>query len=118
MTAINVSNIRRIVDGKIRFPPAMSADARDLISGLCTVEVSKRMGNIRGGARTVKSHPWFASIDWDSIAQRKTLGPIVPHLRSRDDTRNFDEYEPENQATRQPYSDDLRGKYEPSFRDF
>jgi protein kinase A len=96
----------------------MSPDARDLISRLCTVDVSKRLGNIRGGARAVKSHPWFHTIDWDVVANRKVRGPIIPMLRGNDDTRNFDEYEPENVAGRQAYTDDLRGKYEVAFQDF
>jgi protein kinase A len=98
----------------------MSPTARSLISGLCTVDVSKRLGNIQGGASTVKAHPWFASAntDWEGIAARRMLGPIVPHLRGRDDTRNFDEYEPENIGSRLAYSEDLRGRWEGCFADF
>jgi hypothetical protein len=73
----------------------MSADARDLIGGLCTVDVTKRLGNVKGGAATVKKHPWFKDVDWDAMYHRRTQGPIVPHLRSNDDTRNFDEYDAE-----------------------
>jgi hypothetical protein len=73
----------------------MSADARDLIGGLCNVDVTKRLGNVQGGASTVKKHPWFKDIDWDAMYHRRAQGPIVPHLRSNDDTRNFDEYDAE-----------------------
>lgn len=85
----------QIVEGKLRFPSAMSESARDIIQGLCTVDVSKRLGNIKGGAQTVKHHKWFESIDWDKLWERKEKGPIVPHLKGADDTRNFDEYEAE-----------------------
>jgi protein kinase A len=95
----------------------MSPEARSLISGLCTVEVSKRLGNIRGGASTVKTHPWFSSIDWDGVMQRKHPGPIIPHLRGPADTRNFDDYEDES-PNRAPYTEDLRNKYEEMFKDF
>lgn len=85
----------QIVEGKVRYPSAMSEDARDLIGGLCTVDVTKRLGHTSGGASTIKGHPWFKNIDWDALYHRKMQGPIVPHLKSADDTRNFDEYEAE-----------------------
>ncbi|KAK7192209.1 hypothetical protein DPSP01_010212 [Paraphaeosphaeria sporulosa] len=107
----------QIVEGRVRFPSAMSADARDLISGLCTVDTSKRLGNISGGASTVKSHAWFKDIDWDALYHRKVQGPIVPHLRGPADTRNFDEYEPES-IHREAYTKDMQEKYEDSFEDF
>lgn len=93
----------QIVEGKVRYPSAMSKDARDIISGLCTVDVSKRLGNIKGGAATVKEHPWFKDIDWDRLYHRKMQGPIVPHLKSADDTRNFDDYDPEPEK-KEPYT--------------
>jgi len=85
----------QIVEGKVRYPSAMSEDARDIIAGLCNVDVSKRLGNVKGGAATVKSHKWFARINWQELWDRTEKGPIVPHLKSADDTRNFDEYEAE-----------------------
>jgi protein kinase A len=101
----------------VRFPSAMSADARDLISGLCTVDTSKRLGNISGGAGRVKSHPWFKNIDWERLYNREVNGPIVPHLRGPADTRNFDEYEPESEH-RDPYTKELSDKWDESFKDF
>jgi serine/threonine protein kinase len=93
----------QIVEGRVRYPSAMSHDARGIIGGLCTVDVSKRLGNVQGGAATVKAHPWFKNIDWDAVYHRKMQGPIVPHLKSADDTRNFDEYDAEP-VHRDPYT--------------
>ena len=106
-----------IDEGRVRFPSAMSADARDLISGLCTVDTSKRLGNIKGGASTVKSHAWFKDIDWDALYHRKINGPIVPHLRGPADTRNFDDYEPES-IHREAYTKEMSEKYDDAFKDF
>jgi len=106
-----------IVEGNLRFPAAMTQDARDLISKLCTVDVSKRLGNIQGGAATVKSHAWFATINWDDLYNRRKPGPIIPHLRNAEDTRNFDDYDPEP-PNRPAYSDDLRNKFDHMFSDF
>ncbi|KAL1656165.1 cytochrome c oxidase subunit 1 [Didymella pomorum] len=107
----------QIVEGKVRFPSAMSAPARDLISGLCTVDVSKRLGNIAGGARRVKEHEWFKDIDWDKMYNREVQGPIVPHLRGPADTRNFDDYEDES-SNRDPYTKELSDKWDEYFKDF
>lgn len=85
----------QIVEGKVRYPSAMSENARDIIGRLCTVDVSKRLGNINGGAAAVKSHPWFKDIDWNALYHRQMKGPIIPHLRAPDDTRNFDDYDDE-----------------------
>jgi hypothetical protein len=95
----------------------MTLEARDLIGGLCTVDVTRRLGNIRGGATAVKSHPWFRGVDWPGVLARRQPGPIVPYLRGAADTRNFDDYEPEKPGRAQ-YTEDLRGRYEDSFRDF
>jgi protein kinase A len=95
----------------------MSAEARDLISGLCTVDTSKRLGNIQGGASAVKQHSWFRNIDWDQLYYRKVNGPIVPHLRGPADTRNFDEYEPES-PNREPYTQQMSEKWDEYFKDF
>ncbi|KAL1627675.1 cytochrome c oxidase subunit 1 [Neofusicoccum ribis] len=107
----------QIVEGRVRYPSAMSPDARDLIGKLCTVDTSKRLGNIKGGAAAVKSHPWFRHIDWDALYHRKVQGPIVPHLRGPADTRNFDEYDPEPEG-RPPYTDEMATKYDQMFKDF
>jgi hypothetical protein len=95
----------------------MTSDARDIISSLCNVDVSKRLGNIQGGANSVKAHPWFRKIDWNSMYRKETPGPIIPHLRGPADTRNFDDYEPESEG-RAPYTQELRDRYEGSFKDF
>ncbi|KAK4623582.1 cAMP-dependent protein kinase catalytic subunit alpha [Fulvia fulva] len=107
----------QIVEGKVRYPSAMSKDARDIIGGLCTVDVSKRLGNMKGGADAVKQHPWFQSINWDDLYHRRTKGPIVPHLRGADDTRNFDEYDAEPKE-RDEYTKEMRDKYDRAFADF
>ena len=107
----------RIVEGRIRYPSAMSPEARDLIGRLCTVDTSKRLGNIQGGAGAVKAHPWFRHIDWDALYHRRVQGPIVPHLRGPADTRNFDEYDPEP-ANREMYTRELAERWDDHFKDF
>ncbi|KAF2860417.1 serine/threonine-protein kinase YPK2/YKR2 [Piedraia hortae CBS 480.64] len=122
----------QIVQGKLRFPSAMPELARDIISQLCQADVSKRLGNVKGGAGTVRSHPWFEGIDWDALYHRQMQGPIVPHLTGPDDTRNFDEYAPEptpkDHYTKVRFThcmgklangaQEMQAKYESMFADF
>lgn len=95
----------------------MSPDARDIIGGLCNVDVSKRLGNVKGGAGAVKAHPWFKTIDWDALYHRKMQGPIVPHLRGPADARNFDDYDPEP-LKKDSYTKEMHEKYDWQFKDF
>ncbi|KAI9696384.1 MAG: serine/threonine protein kinase, AGC [Candelina mexicana] len=106
-----------IVGGRIRYPSNMSLEARDLISNLCTVDASKRLGNISGGVSQVKSHPFFRKIDWDALYYRKMKGPIIPHVRHPADASNFDDYDPEPEG-REPYTIELYERYDKAFGDF
>lgn len=95
----------------------MSEDARSLISSLLQVDVTKRLGNTRGGAGAVKSHPWFKGIDWDSLYYKKQQGPIVPYVTGPMDTRNFDEYGDEP-SDREKWTAEMEAKYRDAFKDF
>ncbi|MCJ1354403.1 MAG: serine/threonine protein kinase, AGC [Icmadophila ericetorum] len=114
-----------IVEGKIRYPHTISPSAADLISSLCTVNPSKRLGNISGSASRVKSHPWFREIDWEKLYQRRERGPFVPNLRGKDDASCFDDYDdPPGEdgkggvGGRDEYTEEMRKAYEDDFKDF
>lgn len=111
----------RIVEGKIKYPSTISPEARDLISGLCTVNPSQRLGNIsKGGASgtaCVKSHPFFKKIDWDALYHRKIKGPIIPKVKHPADASNFDNYDPPSDS-KSEYTKDLAQKYDHEFKDF
>lgn len=95
----------------------MSKDARDLISGLCTVNPSHRLGNMTGRSAQVKSHLFFKDIDWDALYYRQMKGPIIPELRHPADASNFDDYD-DAPESRSIYTTDMAKKYDDSFRDF
>lgn len=50
-----------ILAGKIEYPRHMKKEARDLISKLLTADLSRRLGNLKGGARDIRTHPWSHS---------------------------------------------------------
>ncbi|KAI9841995.1 MAG: serine/threonine protein kinase, AGC [Sclerophora amabilis] len=107
----------KIVNQPVKFPRGMPPDAQDLISALCTVDRSRRLGNISGGAGRVKSHPFFHGIDWEALYYRRGQGPIVPHVQHAADTSNFDDY-PSEDEEREPYTSELYDHYEEAFQDF
>ncbi|KAI9795212.1 MAG: serine/threonine protein kinase, AGC [Piccolia ochrophora] len=107
----------KIVNEPVRFPRGMPFEAQDLITRLCTVDLSQRIGNISGGASRVKEHPFFHGIDWHGVYYRHMQGPIIPHLRHGADTSNFDEY-PDEDDKKEAYTDEMYHKYDEAFRDF
>ena len=74
---------------------------QDLIHHFCC-DASTRVG--KGGVEEIKAHPFLARVNWDSIrfddaicapeptpaSQQKA--PIIPNIKSIDDTQNFDEF--------------------------
>lgn len=109
----------QIVEGRLRFPHNINMAARDIISQLCKTDVTQRLGHIQGGSKRVKSHPWFDSVNWDDVYHRRVKGPIIPRVEHAADAANFEEYPPPPDSTQlEPYTNDMREKYEPLFDDF
>ncbi|KAJ9220244.1 hypothetical protein DTO027B5_1242 [Paecilomyces variotii] len=109
----------QIVEGHIRFPQNMSPAARDIVSQLCKTHPAERLGHISGGTRRVKSHPFFDGIKWDSLYYHRVKGPIVPRVEHPADAGNFEEYPaPPDPSTLTAYTDEMKDKYEPLFKDF
>lgn len=52
----------------------------DLLSKLLVVDITNRLGCVRGGAAAVKAHPWFAGIDWNALYHKQHFGPIHPKV--------------------------------------
>ncbi|XAO24319.1 hypothetical protein I312_103117 [Cryptococcus bacillisporus CA1280] len=84
----------KILRGDIAFPSHIDPYAKDLIRGLLTADRSKRLGNLRGGAKDVMGHPWFAGVDWKSLERKEIGAPIVPRVASMGDSQNFQRYPP------------------------
>lgn len=53
-----------VLRDKIKFPKDYDPDARSLICHLTCHDLSKRYGNLIGGADDVKSHRYFTSINF------------------------------------------------------
>lgn len=64
----------------------LSPEAKDLILRLCT-SPEMRLG--ANGADEIKTHPFFATIDWDR-GVRNMPAPYLPQIAYPTDTSNFD----------------------------
>lgn len=78
----------------LTFPPEtpISAEAHDLITGLLR-DAESRLG-AQGGLEQFRRHPFFAGLDWTNLRDRPAAIPV--HVRSIDDTSNFDEFPDED----------------------
>lgn len=76
----------QIMAGRVLFPPHVDAIAKDLIKvrpqrllsdtadrpqRLLTADLSRRLGNLRGGVSDIKRHPWFEGVSWSAVARRE-----------------------------------------------
>lgn len=83
---------QNILAGKIEYPSYVSRQAKDLISKLLTADLTRRLGNLRSGAKDIRRHPWFRGIDWAALEKKQLRPPMVPKAASEDDTSYFDQY--------------------------
>lgn len=114
------ANIKtRIVSKEVHFPsePAISEEAKSIIRGLCTLDRSKRLGNLSGRAQDVKGHPFFHGVNWEDVYYRRSRGPIIPPIRYPGDAQCFDFY-PDEKEGRERYTEDLEKKWDSHFKDF
>eukprot|EP00475_Leptophrys_vorax_P002992 TRINITY_DN11719_c0_g1_i2.p1 TRINITY_DN11719_c0_g1~~TRINITY_DN11719_c0_g1_i2.p1 ORF type:complete len:358 (+),score=76.24 TRINITY_DN11719_c0_g1_i2:3-1076(+) len=70
----------KIQHGALRFPPFLTGECRDLIERLLNRNPSERLGAGQAGAEDVKAHPFFASVDWDDLLNKKINPPYAPEL--------------------------------------
>jgi len=54
-----------IIEGNLTLPPDLSPEAKDIITKLLDVDWKTRLGS--KGAEEVKKHPFFQSVDWDTL---------------------------------------------------
>jgi hypothetical protein len=82
----------KILHAPLTFPKHIDVLSRHLISLLLTRDVSKRLGNLRGGASDVMRHPWFQGVDWQALQRKQLAPPILPKQAFAGDTCNFEKY--------------------------
>lgn len=96
-----------ILKGRVKYPPYIHPDAQDLLQGLITADLSRRLGNLAGGSRDVMQHVWFAEVTWERLGKKDIDAPYVPPIKSgQGDTSLFDKYPEETEAYGQKGKDE------------
>ena len=62
---------------------------RNLLEALFQKKPEARMGT-KNGASEIKNHPWFDSMNWTALADKKLKAPFIPLVKSYSDVSNFD----------------------------
>jgi protein kinase X len=98
---------RKVIAGKLYIPRHISKDARYLIRHFLTADLTRRLGNWKGGVDDVKYSAWLGCIEWEQLYLKQLVPPYVPPCVQ--DTSNFNMY-PESdgeEGSGQNESDDL-----------
>jgi ribosomal protein S6 kinase alpha-5 len=78
---------KRILKSQPPIPRAFSKNAKDFILKLLNKSPLKRLG--ANGAQEIKEHPFFDSLNWADLANKKIPAPFKPNIRNELDTNNF-----------------------------
>nr|POE82435.1 serine/threonine-protein kinase gad8 [Quercus suber] len=81
---------RKILSEPLHFPgpEIVPPAARDLLTRLLDRDATRRLGS--NGAAEIKAHPFFHSIDWRKLLDRKYEPSFKPSVIDERDTANFD----------------------------
>ncbi|ORY38812.1 Pkinase-domain-containing protein [Rhizoclosmatium globosum] len=79
----------RILGDELKFPDYMGTAVMDLLKKLLNRDPAQRLG--ANGAQELKSHPFFAEINWQKLNARKYRPAFRPEVSHAADTSNFDQ---------------------------
>ncbi|WBY56952.1 cAMP-dependent protein kinase catalytic subunit [Plasmodium yoelii yoelii] len=81
---------QKILEGIIYFPKFLDNNCKHLMKKLLSHDLTKRYGNLKKGAQSVKEHPWFANIEWNNLLNKKVDVPYKPKYKNIFDASNFE----------------------------
>jgi tRNA A-37 threonylcarbamoyl transferase component Bud32 len=76
----------KIMTAELQFPDYLSEEAKDLLSKLLERDPNKRLRE----PMEIKSHPFFASIDWHKLVTLQLEPPFKPEVKDDLDLANID----------------------------
>jgi len=110
---------QKILEGKVKFPWHFDRHSKDLVKKLLTADLTKRLGNLKGGAEDIKKHKWYTGstppMDWEKMLKGECGdAPVQPEVAGESDTSNFDDYPDSAEGSTQP----IDAKDDVLFEDF
>jgi CRP-like cAMP-binding protein len=73
----------KILNATLAFPPDFNLQAKDLVSRLCVLDISHRLGMMAGGLEEIQDHAFFSDVDWYAMRTLAVKPPFVPRVRSQ-----------------------------------
>ncbi|CAM9601114.1 unnamed protein product [Discosporangium mesarthrocarpum] len=82
-----------ILNGVFAYPSVVPELAKGITGSLLQVTDARRLGcgQEARGWDSVKADSFFANVNWEELAQKKTIPPVLPDDPGRDLVNNFDE---------------------------
>lgn len=80
----------RIMEAVLCLPDHFTTECRDFVCRLLERDPSKRLGCGEAGFQDIIDHPWFASLNWDDLLQKKLPAPFVPRVDNPYDATNYE----------------------------
>lgn len=107
-----------ILFDEIEYPSFLNSTEIDLIHGLLERNSSKRLGSGNSDSEEIKAHPFFNSINFDDVLNKKTRPQWVPKIVNPVDTSNFDQKFTELPVTSFDDTTLITGSAQQAFADF
>uniref|UniRef100_V9KEV5 Protein kinase C n=1 Tax=Callorhinchus milii TaxID=7868 RepID=V9KEV5_CALMI len=81
-----------ILNDEVLYPNWMAESSLAILKGFMIKNPNKRLGCViaHSGEQAILIHPFFESIDWDLLEQRKIKPPFKPRIKTSRDVNNFD----------------------------
>jgi protein kinase A len=105
---------RKIVDGALAFPPHFKDDEKEIIRCFLTSDLTRRLGNLKGGVEDIKQQRFFKDINFDKLYRLQIKSPYIPKVSGEGDASNFDKYDEEQIVWNSEGTD----PFEDIFKDF
>jgi len=84
---------QKILDAKVAYTNDIPRKAQSFISKLLTPNLTRRLGNLNGGAMDVMMDPFFNGVSWRQVLEKKVRAPYIPRVENEFDTQHFDDYD-------------------------
>jgi len=81
---------RKILYSDLVFPDDIPDVTQDFIRKLLDRTPANRLGAGDGGGEAIKSHPYFANINWTKLVAKNITPPWTPDVKGEDDSSLFD----------------------------
>jgi hypothetical protein len=81
---------KRVLEDELQFPSQFDSVTCNFLSGLLEKEACERLGWGEDGIEEIMLHPYFNSIDWNLVPQKKLIPTFIPKIKNEEDLTHFD----------------------------